>query len=146
MSEEITRAQLTEAEKARGFILAGRAVLTLVSKRTGARFTYRVQLAKDSDEPFFVSVLTGPTNTTDYEYLGIIRGGQFRTTRATRISADAPCAKAFAWSWARLARGELPAELEIWHEGRCGHCGRVLTVPESIADGIGPVCREKAAA
>ena len=30
--------------------------------------------------------------------------------------------------------------LEVWHEGRCGRCNRALTVPESIASGIGPEC------
>ena len=27
-----------------------------------------------------------------------------------------------------------------WHEGRCGRCGRKLTVPESIEAGYGPEC------
>lgn len=28
-------------------------------------------------------------------------------------------------------------------EGACGRCGRKLTVPGSIASGIGPTCAEK---
>jgi hypothetical protein len=28
----------------------------------------------------------------------------------------------------------------VWHEGRCGRCGRKLTVPESIESGFGPEC------
>lgn len=30
--------------------------------------------------------------------------------------------------------------VEIWHEGKCGRCGRQLTVPESIESGFGPEC------
>jgi hypothetical protein len=30
-------------------------------------------------------------------------------------------------------------EFEVWHEGKCGKCGRALT-PSSILTGIGPEC------
>jgi hypothetical protein len=41
-----------------------------------------------------------------------------------------------------MVQGKTPAEvdLEVWHEGRCGACGRRLTVPESIERGLGPEC------
>ena len=32
------------------------------------------------------------------------------------------------------------ARFEFRHEGRCGRCGRALTVPESIDTGFGPHC------
>ncbi|MGQ4872128.1 MAG: DUF6011 domain-containing protein, partial [Candidatus Thorarchaeota archaeon] len=32
----------------------------------------------------------------------------------------------------------LPEKVRIWHEGKCGRCGRRLTVPESIESGYGP--------
>jgi hypothetical protein len=35
--------------------------------------------------------------------------------------------------------------MELWHEGRCGKCGRALTVPESIESGLGPVCESREA-
>jgi predicted metal-dependent hydrolase len=28
----------------------------------------------------------------------------------------------------------------VHHEGKCGRCGRLLTVPSSIESGIGPEC------
>ena len=38
----------------------------------------------------------------------------------------------------------LAASKRYGHElGVCGVCGRTLTNPESIAEGVGPVCREK---
>jgi hypothetical protein len=39
-----------------------------------------------------------------------------------------------------IAKGALPSGWEFRHEGRCGRCGRTLTVPESIDSGFGPEC------
>lgn len=36
-------------------------------------------------------------------------------------------------------------KVEVWHEGKCCKCGRKLTVPASIASGIGPECASKMA-
>lgn len=35
--------------------------------------------------------------------------------------------------------------VEVWHDGKCGRCRRDLTVPESVARGLGPECAEKGA-
>lgn len=150
-------AQLTTHETVRRFLLAGDATLTLVSKKTGARFTYRVRQpdAPEGQPPkdiWFVSVLSGPDNEGDYAYMGQVwppRGYsaftkerlEYAHGRKSKISPSAPSAQAFAW-FARkvLLEQRLPDSLEVWHEGRCCRCGRKLTVPESIAAGIGPEC------
>lgn len=146
--------QLTDGTRARTFALAGNARLTLVSQKTGVRYTYRIR-AKDVPKGegaaapdatktlFFVALLNGADNTADYTFLGtIFNGTDYRHGRKSSVSADAPSAKGFAWAWHYLAKGELPPGCEVWHEGRCGRCGRALTVPSSIASGIGPVCEE----
>jgi len=135
-------AQLKTRDEAVQFIQAGNAVFTLVSKKTGARFTYKVT-ESDDGKLFFVGVLTGPDNTSDYSYLGIIRAGVFMQTAKSRIWPGAPSYDAFAWFWKQLDKPALPDTLEVWHEGRCGRCGRPLTVPESIERGIGPECASK---
>lgn len=130
------------------YATAGNATLTLSSRRTGARFTYRVRLPDDGDGSFrFVSLLTGPDNTADYAYLGLLRGDALVRTRRSRIGEDAPSFRAFAY-FARhvIGRGVLPPELEVRHEGRCGRCARPLTVPESIDRGLGPECAGRMAA
>jgi Family of unknown function (DUF6011) len=139
------------AAAARAFMRAGNATVTLVSKKTGARFTYRVSEARDKetgkrtgDGTLFVGVLRGADNTSDYGYLGRISRDVFwqgrKYPKADDISANAPSALAFAWAWRKLASGDMPEALEIWHEGKCGRCGRKLTVPSSIASGFGPEC------
>ena len=139
--------QFTSVAAALNYILAGDARVTLVSKATGTRFTYDVALKRAADgapaSPHFVRVLTGADNTRDYDYLGsIFDRTAYRHGRKSKIGPDAPSTKAFAWVFDRLVKGQLPAQVEIWHEGRCGRCGRALTTPESIASGIGPVCAD----
>jgi hypothetical protein len=123
----------------RAYALAGRATITMVGK--SARFTYRIKQAMKDDKPvdmWFVSLLTGPDNYQDYQYIGVLRGeeAKFGLTAKSKLSSDAPGVQAMIWisrNWESLA-------MEVWHEGVCGRCGRKLTVPESIALGIGPVC------
>lgn len=128
------------------FILAGAAIFTLIGATS--RFTYRVSR---KDEPgrapvYFVGLLTGANNDTDYTYLGLLDPvtGYTRLTRKSRMGADAPAVKAIQWALPRIwAKATMPPSFGIMHAGKCGRCGRTLTVPESIATGIGPDCAGK---
>lgn len=128
---------------ARRFILAGNATFTLTSAATGTRFTYKIK-AKEIDggrKLHFVSVLTGQDNEADYTFLGtIFDEREFRHSRKSHIGVDAPSAKAFAWSFTRIMADSLGTAATVHHEGRCGRCGRKLTVPSSIELGLGPEC------
>lgn len=141
------RAPFATCADAVRFMTAGNARVTVVSKATQTRFTFKVRAAKDNAELLFVSVLTGPDNWANYSYVGFIRRGVYFHGKAkARVGADAPSAKAFDWLWRAMARGELPVTCEVWHEGACGRCGRALTVPASIASGFGPECITRLAA
>ncbi len=122
------------------YILGGKATITLVSGATGARFTYRIHSKEDAvgdRTPHFVSVLTGSNNQNDYRFLGtIFEGDTFRHGKRSRVTREAPSALAFAWLWRNLDSDKC----ELWHAGACSRCGRQLTTPESIAQGLGPVC------
>lgn len=131
------------------FLLGGNATFTIVSTKTGARFTYKSQVCDANENLYFVKVLTGNDNEHDYSYLGTLRTSEnvqvaiLRYAHGTksRIAQDAPSALAFAWFI-----GHLKSEaVEMWHEGRCCRCSRVLTVPASLASGIGPECQKKMA-
>ena len=134
------------------YLFAGNATFTVLNTATQGRFTFKVQVAKDKatgkalDFPWFVKVLTGSNNESDYRYLGVIFSapeGQPRTLKLTGKSfatPDTPCAKAFSWVLDRLQGKGLPPTVEVWHSGHCGRCGKTLTVPESIERGIGPDC------
>lgn len=132
-------------EALRAFVLAGRAVFTVVGRRTGKRLTFKVVKSKKG-EVWFVSVLTGPCNETDFTFLGtIFDGRRYAHGRRSSIGEEALSGQVFGrMLWPRLASGvPLPEWLEVWHEGVCGRCGRSLTVPESLATGLGPECARK---
>ena len=142
-------------------MLAGNCTLTVKSVRTGVRFTYKVTKGKEKINPYtgspyptmyFVNLLAGPDNNSDYSPLGCLRGAnrEFQTGRWCKVPPTATSYKAFAYLCNlvdKVGEGEnilpVPEGLEVWHEGKCGRCGRKLTVPESIAIGIGPECLEK---
>ena len=136
---------IQNAEQALSYMVAGRATVTLVSKKSGKRFTYRIRQPEAGSDRRFVSLLNGPDNTSDYMYMGMLVTSEsglwrIRSTQASRVPESAPSYRAVAWALRRLSTGEMPEELEVWHHGRCGRCGRTLTVPESISSGLGPVC------
>lgn len=121
------------ANAAMRFALAGRAVFTVVSKRTGTRYTYKITARKRGG--FGVGVLAGSENESDASYLDsgyITPAGRFNPAN------DAPSTKAFGFCF---SRDFAHPELEIHHAGRCGKCGRLLTDPTSIEIGLGPKCR-----
>jgi hypothetical protein len=144
------RAELADPTRTVKFMLAGNAHVTFQSRKTSTRFTYRVQSAhgegafRASGVSHFVSLLVGPDNAHNYEYLGCVyRGVVYAHGRKSKIAVDAPGAVAFAWVWRKLSGGEMHPELAVYHEGRCGRCGRRLTTPRSIELGLGPTCEGK---
>ena len=137
--------QITDAAAAKSFALAGKSIFTLVSKKTGARFTYKVKRSKKPSGPsHFVQVRTDTNGLGDYSYLGAIWDSSiYGHGRRSDIPPDDLKARAAKWIFSSLVSGKLPEGCEFWHEGRCGRCGRPLTVPASIASGIGPECERK---
>ncbi len=135
-------------ENALKFMIAGKAIFTIKSLRTGTHFTFKVDRCaeKGKEHMHFVSVLTGPDNTDWrlYKNFALIFTDHAQPklvfTRAPKIALDSPSVKAFAWTWEKLQFGFGHRDLEIWHAGACGRCGRMLTHPTSIASGFGPEC------
>jgi len=142
-----TAAQFTNPTDALTAIFAGNATFTLVSKKTGARYTFKVRKPKNDGPPvFFASLLTGANNETDFTYMGIAKKNGVRTTAKSSMTNESTPVKALDWALQNLDAGHMPETMEVWHTGRCMRCGRLLTVPESVASGIGPDCAEKMAA
>lgn len=129
------------------FLLAGEATFT-VSNPAGEHYTFRVTKPRDfkAEYPvYFVSLLTGPDNTSDYTYAGLIdtKSGGIRLTQKSGITAEAKSYKVGNWAIKRVyneVKEPLPEGYKIDHIGECAVCGRALTTPESIELGIGPVC------
>lgn len=126
------------------FVLAGNATFTLKNTNTGNRFTFRIRQPNETT-PHFVSVLTGPDNISNYVYLGtVFESSKYAHGRKSPITPSAQSAKTISWFLNQIFNNrQLPQQIEVYHEGHCGRCGRLLTVPESIQNGIGPVCMGK---
>jgi hypothetical protein len=148
---------LTDGAQTRQFALGGKAHITLVSQKTGTRFTFQIKAKKVNKgeaptAPWFVALLRGSDNTGDYTSLGTIFEdllahdpmglGGYRHSGKSPVSSGAPSAKGFVWAWSFISKGQLPPGCEVWHEGYCGRCGHLLTDPESIARGLGPICAD----
>ena len=134
-------------EQTRAFLVAGDAIFT-VANPTDDRYTFRIRM-KDAElfrpAKHFLSLLTGPDNTRDYTYMGVVEPETLtvRLTAKSRLTVDSAPVRVAQWALGRVASGrDFPAGYRLYHEGRCGHCGRVLSVPESIERGIGPDCFE----
>lgn len=141
-----TTTNFAKASDTLNFMLAGNARVTFQSGKTGVRYTYRVRQMEDA-KGYFVSLLTGSDNESDYTYMGLMQTDlYFRLTKASRYGTQTAPVRGFCYVMKHLADGAMPPSVEISHEGRCGRCGRTLTVPSSIASGIGPECAMKMAA
>jgi|SRR5215469_10214411 len=141
----------TDAQLAAEYAVAGNATLTLRSTRTNTRYTYLVKAPMDKEtgkrkpgNMLFVGLLTGPDNESDYTYLGVLRNDEFVITKASKMREDSEPVKAFRYFIKKVfMEHEIPEQLEVFHDGTCGRCGRKLTVPESVESGIGPECAKK---
>lgn len=129
--------------KSPDFFEGGKAIFT-VSNPDGEHYTFKISHKEKT--PFFVSVLTGPDNLSDYTYLGIYHPGNKAVilTKKSKYKEGTTPVKVIRWAIEKVVAGEAPPEgYSIQHEGRCCRCGRVLTTPESIEAGIGPECIKK---
>jgi hypothetical protein len=122
------------------FFEGGKALFT-VSNNKGVHYTFKIRKRKDS--PYFVSLLTGPDNTSNYTYLGIFNPHHkaLILTYASKMKLDSVPVKVFNWAVQKVyEHAPLPEGYGIQHEGRCCRCGRLLTDNVSINRGVGPEC------
>lgn len=131
------------------FILAGNATFTVETPANGHR-TYKVEYAEAKNgfpEAYFVKLLTGPDNESDYTYLGKLdtHTAEVKTTAKSKSLDGSYSHKLINRVLPRLWCGDHGAYeqhgFKVHHEGCCGRCGRKLTTPESCESGFGPECR-----
>ena len=120
------------------------AVLTLVSPRTGEHRTFRVRSIHrgNLEGKRVVEMLEGPDNGSDYRAFAFVGDdGRVMVWKAYRGESGERS------QWERF--GDLLARPALWHARgvqylislNCRRCGRPLTHPASITDGLGPHCR-----
>lgn len=130
--------------------------VTLTSPRTGEHRTFRIRTVRDGDlaGARIVELLNGPDNGSDFQAFAFVSDGR----HGRNCLAGTVCV------WKRF-RGDESGEPSIYERYadllnrpahwsakgvqylislKCRRCGRDLTHPDSIADGLGPICRQKA--
>lgn len=121
--------------------------ITVNNPATGNHRTFRIRtISKDSafaPGRRIVELLTGPDNTSDYRGFAFVdNSGTVYVWRSKR--GDGRDRSEFEKFASILNHSNHYAEkhgLEFSFSRRCIRCNRLLTDPESIALGIGPVCR-----
>ncbi len=131
---------MTNEIKTVKFFSGGRAKFT-VSNPKGDRYTFRIGHSKET-QPLFVSLMTGPDNENSFTYLGIFypETNEVKLTAKSKYTEDTLPVKVVRWAVKAVAASKVPVGYAIQHSGTCCRCGRTLTTPESIQNGIGPEC------
>ena len=141
---QLHETHLIDHASALDFILAGNSTFTILSKKTETRFTFKITNDKKNVNHYYVNLMNGSNNETDYIWLyDIYLDGGFPTLSHKKkwgLNNEQPSWIALKYVIEHLLLNIPMPNLEIWHEGRCCRCGRKLTVPESIQSGIGPEC------
>lgn len=151
----IVRHNIQSLQDIQKFMYAGNSTFTIQNTETMNRFTYKFSKPKtDMDgtkinnkdsKVWFVKVMTGTDNESSYSFVGTVfvnnNGVKFyKHSLKSRITTEAQSVKVINWFVDKVEKNSLPKQIQFWHEGTCGRCGRKLTVPESIENGIGPEC------
>ena len=130
----------------RAFVLAGKAILTLVDTMEDIRYTYRVRKRKDKRSEgnvWFVDILVGKNNMSDYKYTCYFKEDLKIKTSQRSIVKDMKDKRISMFKSMIAGIDTLPNDiswLKVYNMGTCGRCGKPLTVPSSIESGLGPEC------
>ena len=121
------------------------AVMTLHNEATDCWITLRFRRPMDSSGQPFSAVmvdLLGAGHLGDYGFIGSFKQGQLIISTKFKGSKDSAvkARKAIQWVLYRIHQGKDLATVRVLHEGVCGRCGKTLTRPDSIDNGLGPDC------
>lgn len=138
----------------RDFVTAGHAIFTIECP-DGDHYTYRIDRVPGNDrypnDAYFAKTLIGSDNENSYAYMGKLDPdtGVVTVTAKSRQYEEQYRFRLLNRVLNRVWAGDHAAYeqhgFKTHHEGKCGRCGRTLTVPASIESGIGPECARQMA-
>ena len=129
--------RLETAADAVRYMLGGRAIVTITSNKTNKHFTYKITVANNNHQRYFVWVRT----KNGYQFMLTLdyNGRRIRYSRKG-MPKEYFLVKAFKWAWGHLFNNSMPIAMSIYRYNICCRCGRKLTDPKSIKAGVGPEC------
>jgi hypothetical protein len=147
------------------FLLSGDAIFTVIPAPafrdavpdSQDHYTFKVERVEfegpNAKTMYFIKSLAGSDNTSDYVYMGVVDTVFLKGVKLTAKSAFPETSTRVRIASRVVSRilagdGDKIAEAgwDVKHAGKCGKCGRMLTEPESLSSGIGPICRQALAA
>ena len=100
------------------------------------------------ESPVLIDLMVGKDNSSDFDFIGSVSPkGFYKASPKSKVEGDvkAVADRTMVWLLTKINNGvELPEALEIKGASKCCRCAKKLTNPDSVDDGMGPVCRRKA--
>ena len=136
------RSEMKDPQLISKYILGGSGMLTLESP-TGKHHTYFFKKPREintfPEDTVFVYALHEKTKLF---YVGMIERGRFRLTHCSRFLNDTEIVRGARFI-EKMSHKKFDTPMKLYHEGMCCRCGRKLTNPDSIKEGIGKRCKHK---
>jgi hypothetical protein len=123
---------------------------TLHNTQRDTHLTFKARRPKGwtVESPVLIDLMVGTDNTSDFGFIGSVSPrGFYKPSPKSKVSEDrkAIANRTMVWLLTKLNNGvELPDALEIKGASKCCRCAKKLTNPDSVDDGMGPICRAKA--
>ena len=132
-------------EDVKPFLLSGMAIVTIEDPISKVRYTYKVTKHEGGNVRYDVSLLIGPDNHNDYLFICYFYAGvrtRMMIPQSLKYRRNDIQVKMFdeLLKYAMQDQILMSGILNVYHSGKCGKCGRLLTVPSSIKAGLGPIC------
>lgn len=126
------------------FLLGGKSYFTVENDETKNHLTYKIVKAENSETTFFVNVCHA---YNEYNFIGTIflsKDGTditFRKSKKLKQDEQQTSVAVIIYIINHYLIADRPnLSMKFYHHGVCCKCGRTLTTPESVKNGIGPYC------
>lgn len=141
------RCEICDWAVLRNYCLGGRGIVTLENPETGKHHTYEFRRPNNPEkfayDTLFIYVLV---KECTWMYLGMFNHSNncFKLTRSSKFGNSSKLVKGARYIVNKITNGSKKSvePMKFYHEGVCAICGRKLTTPKSIQNGIGPRCKK----
>lgn len=151
---EITDYRKITLDRALEFMLAGQAEFKIVSGKTGKEFYYRIikKKANEYNGEFsnkFIYWLYGGESFESIKYLGSIfydkDSDELKFSKGLAGSGyrNSKIVISILYLLNKVYKGKFNTNIQIYHNNKCGKCGRQLTDVRSIITGLDINCKVK---
>lgn len=134
--------QLKGAEAISQYVMGGKGVVTLKSpsKVHKSYFFSKPRNASNfKPDDRFIYVLDAHN---EWVYVGMLSDDVMRWTKHSAYPLESPEFKGARYV-VKMMHRDIETPMELYHEGVCPICGKRLTNPKSIVEGIGPKCKQE---